>query len=53
LDLQEARHRLSAVNERSDGVNRVSLPSNIIAFVVFCRLRYRVILRRPGYVEAW
>ena len=28
-------------NERSDGVlNRASLPSDIIAFVVFCRLRY-------------
>ena len=33
-------------NERSDGVlNRASLPSNIIAFVVFCRLRYRLTLR--------
>src|SRR5271165_3247798 len=33
-------------NERSDGVlNRVSLPSDIIAFVVFCRLRYRLTLR--------
>ncbi len=30
-------------NERSDGVlNRASLPSDIIAFVVFCRLRYRL-----------
>jgi transposase-like protein len=29
-------------NERSDSVlNRASLPSDIIAFVVFCRLRYR------------
>jgi putative transposase len=29
-------------NERSDGVlNRASLPSDIIALVVFCRLRYR------------
>ena len=28
-------------NERSCGsLNRVSLPSDIIAFVVFCRLRY-------------
>jgi hypothetical protein len=28
-------------NERSEGVvNRASLPSGIIAFVVFCRLRY-------------
>ena len=30
----------------SDGVlNRASLPSDIIAFVVFCRLRYRLTLR--------
>jgi putative transposase len=33
-------------NERSDGVlNRASLPSDIIAFVVFCRLRSRMTLR--------
>ena len=33
-------------NERSEGVlNRASLPSDIIAFVVFCRLRYRLALR--------
>ena len=33
-------------NERSDGVlNRASLPSDIIAFVVYCRLRYRLTLR--------
>ena len=33
-------------NERSDGVlNRSSLPSDIIALVVFCRLRYRLTLR--------
>ena len=33
-------------NEPSDGVlNRASLPSDIIAFVVFCRLRYRLTLR--------
>jgi len=33
-------------NERSDGVlNRASLPSDIIAFVVFCRLRYKLTLR--------
>ena len=33
-------------NQRSDGVlNRASLPSDIIAFVVFCRLRYRLTLR--------
>jgi putative transposase len=32
-------------NERSDGVlNRASLPSDIIAFVVFFRLRYRLTL---------
>ena len=30
-------------NERSDGIlNRASLPSDVIAFVVFCRLRYRL-----------
>ena len=33
-------------NERTGGVlNRTSLPSDIIAFVVFCRLRYRLTLR--------
>jgi hypothetical protein len=33
-------------NERSNGVlNRTCLPSDIIAFVVFCRLRYRLTLR--------
>jgi putative transposase len=33
-------------NERSDGaLNRTSLPSDIIAFVVFCRLRYRLTRR--------
>jgi transposase-like protein len=33
-------------NERSDGVlNRASLPSDILAFLVFCRLRYRLTLR--------
>jgi transposase-like protein len=26
-------------------LNRASLPSDIIAFVVFCRLRYRLTLR--------
>ena len=32
--------------ERSRGVlNRTCLPSDIIAFVVFCRLRYRLTLR--------
>jgi transposase-like protein len=33
-------------NKRSDGgLNRASPPSDIIAFVVFCRLRYRLTLR--------
>ncbi len=33
-------------NERSGGtLNRTCLPSRIIAFVVFCRLRYRLTLR--------
>jgi putative transposase len=33
-------------NERSAGVlNRTCLPSDLIAFVVFCRLRYRLTLR--------
>ena len=33
-------------NERSGGVlNRTCLPKDIIAFVVFCRLRYRLTLR--------
>ena len=33
-------------NQRNHGVlNRASLPSDIIAFVVFCRLRYRLTLR--------
>jgi transposase-like protein len=33
-------------NERSDGVlNRTSFPSDIISFVVFCRLRDRLTLR--------
>jgi hypothetical protein len=36
-------------NERSGGVlNRASLPGDIIAFVVFCRLRYRLTLRDLG-----
>jgi len=26
-------------------LNRISLPSNVIGFVVFCRLRYRLTLR--------
>jgi putative transposase len=32
-------------NKRSDGVLNRASPSNIIAFVVFCRLRYRLTLR--------
>ena len=33
-------------NERSGGMlNRTCLPSDVIAFVVFCRLRYRLTLR--------
>ncbi len=33
-------------NERSGGVlNRICLQSDIVAFVVFCRLRYRLTLR--------
>ena len=33
-------------NERSGGVlDRTCLPSDIIAFVMFCRLRYRLTLR--------
>ena len=33
-------------NERSrDVLNRTCLPSDIVAFVVFCRLRYRLTLR--------
>ena len=40
-------------NERSGGVlNRTSLPSDIIAFVVFCRLRYRLTLAVPTSTAA-
>jgi putative transposase len=40
-------------NERSNGVlNRTCLPSDIIAFVVFCRLRYRLTLRDLGEILA-
>ena len=40
------RDRGRQFNERSDGVlNRTCLPSDIMAFVVFCRLRYRLTLR--------
>jgi putative transposase len=40
-------------NERSNGVlNRTCLPSDIIAFVVFCRLRYRLTLRDLGEIMA-
>jgi transposase-like protein len=36
-------------NERSGGVlNRASLPSDIIAFVVFCRLHYRLTSTGPA-----
>lgn len=38
-------------NERSGGVpNRTFLPSDIIAFVVFCRLRYRLTPRDLGEI---
>jgi putative transposase len=38
-------------NERSDGaLNWTSLPSDIIAFVVFCRLRHRLTLRDLGEI---
>ena len=40
-------------NERSCGsLNRVSLPSDIIAFVVFCRLCYRLTLRDLSEITA-
>jgi transposase-like protein len=40
-------------NERSGGVlNRTSLPSDIIAFVLFCRLRYRLTLRDLSEIMA-
>ena len=40
-------------NELSAGVlNRTSLPSDIIAFVVFCRLRYRLTLRDLSEIMA-
>jgi len=40
-------------NERSGGVlNRTCLPSNVIAFVVFCRLRYRLTLRDLSEIMA-
>ena len=42
------RHRVYGrqFNERSGGMlNRICLPRDIIAFVVFCRLRYRLTLR--------
>jgi putative transposase len=40
-------------NERSNGVlNRTCLPSDIIAFVVFCRLRYRLTLRDLSEIMA-
>ncbi len=40
-------------NERSGGVlNRTSLPSDIIAFVLFCRLSYRLTLRNLSEIMA-
>ena len=40
-------------NERSGGVlNRTCLCSDVIAFVVFCRLRYRLTLRDLGEIMA-
>ena len=40
-------------NERSGGVlNRTCLPSDIIAFVVFCRLRYRLTPRDLSEIMA-
>ena len=40
-------------NERSAGVlNRTCLPSDVIAFVVFCRLRYRLTLRDLSKIMA-
>ena len=40
-------------NERSGGVlNRTCLPSDIISFVVFCRLRYRLTLRDLSEIMA-
>ena len=40
-------------NERSAGVlNRTCLPSDIIAFAVFCRLRYRLTLRDLSEIMA-
>ena len=40
-------------NERGGGVlNRTCLPSDVIAFVVFCRLRYRLTLRDLSEIMA-
>ncbi len=40
-------------NERSGGVlNRTCLPSGVIAFVVFCRLRHRLTLRDLSEIMA-
>ena len=40
-------------NERSAGVlNRTCLPSEVITFVVFCRLRYRLTLRDLSEIMA-
>ena len=40
-------------NERSGGaLNRTCLPSDVIAFGVFCRLRYRLTLRDLSEIMA-
>ena len=40
-------------NEHSNGVlNRTSLPSDVIAFVVLCRLRHRLTLRNLSKIMA-
>ena len=40
-------------NERSSGVlNRSCLPNGVIAFVLFCRLRYRLTLRDLSEIMA-
>jgi putative transposase len=47
------RHCGRQFNERSGEVlNRTCLPSDIIAFVVFCRLRYRLTLRDLSEIMA-
>ena len=45
--------RSDLTEQRTDGVpNRASLPSDIIAFVVFCRLRHRLTLRDLSEIGA-